>query len=144
MSTTFSRTITNELHSLESLMHAITNFLEDNGVDAPAVYRINLAMEEMITNVIKYGYTDYETHDIDITVDILEEQIVAVIEERGKPFNPLEAKPAPEPGSVEESQVGGLGIHLIRKMLDTLDYRRDAGKNVLEIRARRNAPAAGA
>ncbi len=59
MSTRLTRKITNELHSLESLMNATTNFLEDHGADAQTVYRVNLALEEMITNIIKYGYDDY-------------------------------------------------------------------------------------
>jgi len=144
MNTLFQRTITNELHSLESLMNAITNFLEDQAVDAQAVYRINLAMEEMITNIIKYGYDDYDTHEINVTVEVLEFEIVAVIEDTGREFNPLEQKMEVKDESLEEKEVGGLGLHLIKQMLDAMTYRREERKNILEIRMRRQLPESAA
>jgi len=88
MQTSFQRTITNELHDLESLMNASTNFLEDRGVDAQAVYRINLALEEMITNIIKHGYDDYDSHEIKVSVEVRENEIVSLIEDDGHEFNP--------------------------------------------------------
>lgn len=134
MNSSFARTITNELHSLASLMHAITNFLEDQQVDAQSVYRINLTLEEMVTNIIKYGYDDYDSHNIQVTLDVLEDHIVCVIEDFGREFNPLEVtKETP----LEEPKVGGLGIHLIKHLLDSIEYRREGQKNILEIKALR-------
>jgi anti-sigma regulatory factor (Ser/Thr protein kinase) len=140
MKTTFQRTITNELHSLGDLMSALTNFLEDQGVDAQAVYRINLAMEEMITNIIKYGYDDYDTHNIEVSVHVMENEVVAAIEDYGREFNPLEQKAELKEGSLEERPVGGLGLHLIKEMLDAVTYRREGRKNVLEICMLRQNP----
>jgi serine/threonine-protein kinase RsbW len=140
MQNTFHRTITNELHELESLMNATTNFLEDSEVDAHAVYRINLSLEEMITNIIKHGYDDYESHEIQVTIEVRENEIAAIMEDDGHEFNPLEWKKKDEAQSLEERKVGGLGIRLIRQLLDHVDYRRENGKNILEVRARRRLP----
>src|SRR5277367_4148781 len=118
MQTSLHRTITNELHDLESLMNASTNFLEDHEVDAQAVYRINLALEEMITNIIKHGYDDYDSHEIQVSIEVRENEIAGIIEDDGHEFNPLEHKKKAEPASLEESKIGGLGIHLIRKLID--------------------------
>ncbi len=139
---TFKRTLTNELHALEKLMNGTTNFLEDNGVDAQAVYRINLALEELVTNIIRHGYDDYESHDINVSVVIREDEVVAVIEDDGHEFNPLEQERGDQPASLDESKVGGLGIHLIKTLLSHMGYKREGEKNTLEIRAKRGLPPA--
>src|SRR5476649_207199 len=104
MSTRLTRKITNELFDLESLMNASTNFLEDNGVDGQTVYKVNLALEEMITNIIKYGYDDYESHDIDVSLEILADEVVAVIEDDGHEFDPLTQSKGATAVSLEEQE----------------------------------------
>lgn len=139
---TFQRTIGNDVYELQSLMHAMTNFLEDHGVEGRPVYRINLALEELITNTIKYGYSDYDRHEIHVSAEIGDERVVCVIEDNAREFNPLDQK-SPELASVE-SRVGGLGIHIIRQMLDSMTYRREGRRNILEIQTRKNLPPAAA
>ena len=136
MNTRLTRRIANELHDLESLMNAATNFLEDHEVDAQTVYRVNLALEEMITNIIKYGYDDYDPHGIDVSVEILPDQIVAVIEDDGHEFDPLSQGKSAE-HALESQPIGGLGIHLIKQLIGNMSYRRCENKNILEIRAQR-------
>jgi len=137
METVFKRTIDNDIYSLQALMNGSTNFLEDNSVDAQSVYRINLALEEMITNIIKHGYDDYETHKIDVTIEVLPEEIIGIIEDNGHAFNPLEQNLGERGKSLEELPVGGLGLHLIKKMLSSMTYRREADRNFLEVRMSR-------
>jgi anti-sigma regulatory factor (Ser/Thr protein kinase) len=137
MSIRLTRKITNELYELESLMNATTNFLEDHGVDAQSVYKVNLALEEMITNIIKYGYDDYDSHSIDVCLEILPEEIVAVIEDDGHEFDPLTQEKSAGAASLEEQKEGGLGIHLIKQLVGNMSYKRDGGRNILEIRAQR-------
>ena len=138
MQTSFHRTITNELHELQTLMNASTNFLEDHGVSAQAVYRINLALEEMITNIIKHGYDDYDGHEIEVRLDVEEDQVVGVIEDDGHEFNPLLWEKTEQPASIHERKVGRLGILLVRDLLDQVDYQRVENKNVLQFRTRRD------
>jgi len=141
MSIRLTRKITNELHSLESLMNATTNFLEDHGVDGQTVYRVNLALEEMITNIIKYGYDDYDSHEIDVDLEILPEEIVAVLKDDGHEFDPLTQEKPAKAATVEEQEPGGLGIHLIKQLVGNMTYKRDGDKNILEIRAKRKRDA---
>ena len=141
MPTSFHRTITNELHELESLMNATTNFLEDQSVSPQAVYRINLALEEMITNIIRHGYDDYDRHEIRVSLNVFENQVAAVIEDDGHAFNPLEWNKKEESQPLEDKKVGGVGIHLIRELLDHVDYKRENDRNILEVRTRRDFPA---
>jgi len=140
MKTIFERTITNELHSLESLTNASTNFLEDNSVDPQAVYRINLALEELITNVIKHGYDDYDPHEIAVRLEVREEVILATIKDDGHEFNPLEKTVNPRQESLEERPIGGLGLKLIKKMLSEMIYRREGDWNILEVKMLRKLP----
>jgi anti-sigma regulatory factor (Ser/Thr protein kinase) len=140
MNTIFERTITNELHSLESLTNASTNFFEDNEVDAQAVYRINLALEELITNVIKHGYDDYDPHEIAVRLEVREEVILATIKDDGHEFNPLEKTVNPRQESLEERPIGGLGLKLIKKMLSEMIYRREGDWNILEVKMLRKLP----
>jgi serine/threonine-protein kinase RsbW len=142
METVLKRTITNELHSLESLMNASTNFLEDHGIDAQAVYRTNLGLEEMITNIIKHGYDDYETHNIEVAIEILASEIAVTIEDDGHKFDPLAHKQNLEEIPLENRQIGGLGIHLIRTMLSEMTYKRESERNVLTFRTKRGLPTA--
>jgi anti-sigma regulatory factor (Ser/Thr protein kinase) len=137
MSIRLTRKITNELHSLESLMNGTTNFLEDHGVDGQTVYRVNLALEEMITNIIKYGYDDYDSHEIDVCLEIFPQEIVAMIEDDGHEFDPLTQEKSVKAATVEEQEPGGLGIHLIKQLVGHMSYKRNGEKNVLEIRAQR-------
>ncbi|MCE0483568.1 MAG: ATP-binding protein [Methylacidiphilales bacterium] len=141
METTLRRTITNEVHELESLMNATTNFLEDQNVDAQAVYRVKLALEEMITNIIKHGYDDYESHQIDVAIELRPEEIVGTITDDGHEFNPLEQELKNKNAALPERKVGGLGIHIIKELLNEVNYRRENEKNILEIKMRRNQPA---
>ena len=134
---TLHRTITNELHELQGLMLASTNFLEDRGVGETTVYRVNLALEELITNIIKHGYKDYDQHEINVTLEVGEQEIKTVIEDDGKPFDPLAWTKKETPASLEMRPVGGLGISLIKDLLDNLSYRREGSKNIVEIKARR-------
>ena len=142
MNSVFERTITNELHSLESLTNASTNFLEDNSVDTQAVYRINLALEELITNTIKHGYDDYDPHQIEVRLEVRDDEILATIKDDGHEFNPVAPQQIAntQKVSLEERPIGGLGLHLIKKMLSEMTYRRDGDWNVLQVKMLRKLP----
>lgn len=137
MNASFHQTIANDFANLGGLMEGATRFLENQAVDAQAVYRINLALEEMVTNIIKYGYDTPGKHTIGITLDVGAKEVTAVIVDDGHQFNPVlqeRKQPADNP---EDREIGGWGIHLIKTLLDHMDYRREGGRNILEIKARR-------
>ena len=118
-------------------MHGITNFLEDHGVEGQAVYRINLAMEELITNTIKFGYADYDSHNIDIALEVGDEDVIATIQDDGREFDPIAQKEVDLNIPLEDRRIGGLGIHLLKKLLDSIEYRREGHRNIISIRTRR-------
>ena len=93
-----------------------------------------LALEELVTNCIKYGYDDQAEHLIEVTMSITESELVMVFTDDGHSFNPLEL---PEPDTslpIEDRAVGGLGIHMLRKMSDRMEYVDSGGENRITLR----------
>jgi anti-sigma regulatory factor (Ser/Thr protein kinase) len=113
---------------------AASRWLAARNVPPAADYLANLTIEELVTNCIKYGYDDSTEHIIEVELKLSNGELVLTVTDDGHPFNPLEA---PEPDTrrrVEDLPVGGLGIHLLRKMSDRMDYTRTDGKNRLTLR----------
>ncbi len=144
MNPSFHQTIANDFTALQALMDGATDFLESQGVDAQAVYRINLALEEMVTNIIKYGYDEPGRHPIEVMIEVGEKEVTASIVDDGHDFNPVLQERKPPSEKVEDREIGGLGIHLMKKLLHRLEHRREEGRNILEITAlRQPAPPSG-
>jgi anti-sigma regulatory factor (Ser/Thr protein kinase) len=92
-----------------------------------------LSLEEVLTNVIQYGYQDSDEHQIEVRIVTLGDSIHLEVEDDGRPFNPLDV---PEPATdlpLEERPLGGLGVFLVRKLMDSVQYRRRQGHNLLHM-----------
>jgi len=126
----------NDLAELQRLNQLVTEFSEQRGIPPELAYRINLVLEETVTNVISYGYDDRLEHEISVRLSWLNPWIEIEIEDDGRPFNPLEAPSPDMEKPLVERQIGGLGIHLVRKMMDELEYRRANGKNFLRLKSK--------
>jgi anti-sigma regulatory factor (Ser/Thr protein kinase) len=98
------------------------------------VFEINLALDELFTNIISYGFEDDDEHEIKVTLTPENEIICLCIEDDGQPFNPIEAKKPDLECTVEDCKIGGLGIHLIRNLMDDICYERCGDKNVLTLK----------
>ncbi len=96
----------------------------------------DLALEEHLTNIINYGYTDTRPHRVSVRFALEEGFLVIEVEDNGKPFNPLDSPKVDTSLPLDQKPLGGLGVHLIRSVMDELQYRRDANKNVLRMRKR--------
>jgi len=98
------------------------------------VYLANLVLEEVLTNINKYAFDDDEIHHAQVRLRCEQGQLILEFEDNGKEFNPL-LSPPPDPNrSLDRSEAGGLGIHLVRKLADAVEYERDEGRNVLKVR----------
>lgn len=103
------------------------------GVPKSVCFKLDLCVAEAITNVIDYGYEDQGKHEISLQCAITEKRIELVMEDNGKPFNPLKAPEPEHPTSLEEANIGGLGIPLLRAYTKECYYTRDADKNKLTM-----------
>jgi sigma-B regulation protein RsbU (phosphoserine phosphatase) len=123
--------LSNKLSELESFNQSLSEFGRRHGLTPRVVHDLNLAFEEILTNIISYGYTDNREHEIKVHLSLQPGEVKAEVEDDGQPFNPLEAPEADTAQSLEERTIGGLGIHLVRKLMDGLEYQRQEGKNRL-------------
>jgi anti-sigma regulatory factor (Ser/Thr protein kinase) len=126
----------NNLSELQRLNQIVTEFAERHGLASELVFRLNLVLEEIITNVISYGYQDGLEHEISVRLSWQDPDMKVEVEDDGRPFNPLEAPPPDIGKPLAEREVGGLGIHLVRKMMDELEYRRQNDKNLLILKTK--------
>ena len=123
-----------ELAQLRRYSQEVAGFLEAHALSPRVTYAVDLVLEELITNIIKYAYDDDKTHEIRVRVALEAEYVVVQIEDDGRPFNPLEAPAADVHKPLEDRPIGGLGLHLVRQMTEHMDYRRIGNKNHVEVR----------
>ncbi|NKB57137.1 MAG: ATP-binding protein [Alphaproteobacteria bacterium] len=123
-----SITISNDISEVRQLAKWAGLFCDANGLQA-LEHRLTLVLEELLTNVIAYGYDDDAEHKIDAYVALTDGVLTAVFEDDGRPFNPYEAQKPVMTGPLEKRTVGGLGIHLILTIMDTVDYERIDDRN---------------
>jgi serine/threonine-protein kinase RsbW len=132
MSTTIA--IKNRLSELERVGHAVEKFGQHLGLPANVIFELTLAVDEVVTNIISYAYDDPGEHDIVVRLKEQSGDIIVEIEDDGRPFNPLTV---PEPRvdlPLQERPIGGLGMHLVRKVTDAVEYHRRQDKNLLVMR----------
>ena len=121
------------IKELPKMLLWIRSHLIEAGMDAGSIQKIELASEEAIVNVIHHGYKD-KGGKIELSFDRLPNQVEISIADQAPPFDPLAAAPPADLDSpLEERQIGGLGIYLMRECLDGLRYRRENGLNILTL-----------
>jgi serine/threonine-protein kinase RsbW len=122
------------LDNLESFLAHVRSFVASCGVDAKVLYPVELSLEEVLVNVISYAYPNEEKGNIEVSCSWDSQQGLAIqIVDFGTAFDPLE-KPDPDTGlSIDERQLGGLGIFLTKKMMDKVTYERSHGKNIFTM-----------
>lgn len=124
----------NSLSELERVSQLTTAFGERHQLPEQLIFEINLALEEVLVNVISYGYDDQDEHEIVLHLSVQDEEVWVAVEDDGRSFNPLERAVPDLEQAVEERPIGGLGIHLVRKVMDSLEYTRQQGKNRLVMK----------
>ena len=134
--------LTADVPGLEIARLQARQFLENNHVDEHAVAGVELIIEEAVTNTIRHGYDDGEAHQIDIDLQIDPGEVQVLIVDDGRPFDPMEADALLLPETLDDAQVGGLGLLMIRNTASSMAYeRRDGFNRFLLTVARRDGSA---
>jgi anti-sigma regulatory factor (Ser/Thr protein kinase) len=123
----------NELPELQKVSENLESFFRKCNVPENSAYTAHLTVEEMVSNVIKYAYRDSGEHEISITASLVEGRLSISIEDDGIEFNPLSTPQKNTDIPLHERAVGGLGIHIVKNMVDSISYCRRVGKNRLQI-----------
>ena len=120
------------------------DFAREVGLTAAAAARVELALDELLTNLVAYAFSDDRVHEIDIRAACADGQLTVTISDDGTPFDPLGAPPADVESSLDEREVGGLGIHLVRHTMDEVSYERSDGRNLVTLKLRLDPPGGSA
>ena len=127
----FSLRITNRLLELDRVADAVEAFGEAHGLSAKLRYQIRLVLDELLTNTISYGYSDNGEHTISVTMGQDGQRLRFILEDNARPFDPLTAKTPDVAAAADARPIGGLGIHLVRAIMDRVAYEHVGGINRL-------------
>src|SRR6478609_7337014 len=125
----------NRIAEVARLVDAVESFGSHAGLSSDLTYRLTLSLDEIVSNVIRHGYSDTNDHVVEVRLSVHDGVVTSVIEDDGHPYDPRES---PEPDlsmPVEQRGPGGLGIFLVRQMMDSIDYARRDGRNILTVTA---------
>lgn len=124
-----------ELHNNVSEVARLAEWIETIGeefaLDPSQVFQLNLALEEAVVNVIDYAYEGEGV--MDVNVDKRDGELVFILIDSGKEFNPTEKTDPDITLSAEERQIGGLGIFLVQQIMSSVEYERKEEKNILTM-----------
>lgn len=126
----------NNISSLNQLASDIENFANQNNVPPPITYALNLCLDEVLTNIISYSLKDQpQNTPIEMDLTITNQQIIATMQEPGKPFNPFTDSPhhADIQSNVKERPIGGLGIYFLEQYMDKVEYKRKNNHNIITL-----------
>ncbi len=139
MSRRLSLCLPTKLDQLEHIYDAVDKLGEEEDWAPGMVYQVKLVLEELGVNIVTHGHKNDPNHEFEIVLDSDAEALTIELRDDGRAFNPLTDSPEPDLESgLDDRPVGGLGIYLVRTMMDELSYRREDGKNVLTIVKRKD------
>ena len=128
-----STKIKNDFKQITNAIEWFEAFAMENKMPFAIIQKINIAFDELLNNIISYGYEDKDVHEIDVEVELRGERLIIIIRDDGIPFNPFKKDPPDTMLSVEERMIGGLGIHLVKKLMDEYEYKRQTNRNIITL-----------
>ncbi|MBO4463443.1 MAG: SpoIIE family protein phosphatase [Prevotella sp.] len=128
-----SLTLPNDVQTVPQLAEFVNIVGEAVGFDTPTAMKMNLAIEEAVVNVMNYAYPAGVRGMVNINAKVSNEWVKFIISDNGTPFDPTVISDVDTTLSAEERPIGGLGIHLVRQIMDSVDYERVENRNVLTL-----------
>ena len=119
---------------IDNMIDPVLDSLEEAKAEKKASYQLHLALEEVLVNVVNYAY-DGKEGDVEISYDIdkINRYVKVIIKDSGKEFDPTKAEDPKLEGTAKERKIGGLGIYIVKNIVDDIKYSRIEKQNVLEI-----------
>ena len=125
--------VTNQLSEIDRVNDRFNEFAEQCGIQMPVSLKINMVFDELLANVISYAYSDEDAHSIEVIVNCAENRLTITISDDGMPFNPFTREDPDITLSVEEREIGGLGIMLVKNTMDETGYQRRYNRNIVTL-----------
>jgi serine/threonine-protein kinase RsbW len=127
----------NKMLEIPRMLAWVEAYGADHHLSSEVVNAVSLSLDELVTNIISYGYDDELTHMIVVTLSDDEHTISVRLEDDARPFNPMAVDEVDISISLEQKPIGGLGIHLVKNFMNTIHYERADGKNILTMSKKR-------
>ncbi len=122
-----------DLREIAKVNQEFQKFAEEHGIPVEVGRKISILFDDLLNNVISYAFPDDDAHEIEIRTELAINRLTVTISDDGIPFNPLGAG-TPDTGlPLDKRALGGLGIHLIRNLVDDMSYQRRVERNVLTL-----------
>jgi serine/threonine-protein kinase RsbW len=134
--------IANDLAELSRVANSIDEFCANLAIPASCTFKLNVALEELLTNTISYGYGDGKIHQIALSVVRQGDTLVTELSDDARPYDPLQAPPPDLDSTIEDRRIGGLGVHLVKTLMDEVTYAYEGGRNHVTLRKRIDSDAA--
>jgi anti-sigma regulatory factor (Ser/Thr protein kinase) len=128
-----STVFVNERSEIARVAEGAERFGADNGLAEDDTMAINLVLDEIVANIIENAYDDDGRHEILVAMAFEDTTLTIRVEDDGRMFDPLQRPPPDLDLPLEERPIGGLGIHIVRTVMDTVDYERRDGRNILTM-----------
>lgn len=132
-------TIRNDLAEIGRLAEEVEAFCEAKGLGGGIAHALNLSLDELLANTISYGYDDAAIHAIEVSLSATPGGVTMVIRDDARAFDPTLAPDPDIDAELDDRPIGGLGIHIVRAMMDEIDYQRVDGRNLLTLVKRLDA-----
>jgi serine/threonine-protein kinase RsbW len=129
-------TIRNDLADLPTVSQAVDRIAIAAGMRPNALAQFQVALDEILSNIIRYAWSDGGSHQLHITINVLDDAIEVVVVDDGQPFDPRAQAPPDLAVPGNRPRPGGLGIHLVRQLVDGFGYVRDNGCNRVTLTKR--------
>ena len=126
--------IKNQVDELERVNQFVEEIGEELGLDMELQMNLNLVMEEMVSNVIFYAYPEGKTAEIELLAESDGKELTFVLSDKGKEFDPTAKADADPDVNPAERDIGGMGIYIVKNIMNEVSYQRLEGKNLLTMK----------
>lgn len=128
--------LVNELQEIDRCLAALQEICQRFELPSEIQNNFSVVLDDLLNNVISYAYGDEGEHIIDVVLSTDGERFIVSVTDEGVEFDPFVRKDPDIESNIEEREIGGLGIHLIRNLMDDYSYRRIEGKNITTLMKR--------
>lgn len=127
-------TIKNTIEEIQTAIQVFEEFAEENKMPMATTMKVNIVLDELLSNIVKYGFPEDKQGKIDISLELFSTgKLTIVLSDKGVPFNPFSTDVPDLSMPVEERTIGGLGIHLVKELMDEYSYQRTLDLNVVSM-----------
>ena len=123
----------NSYSEIRRINEIVNAFATDNHISADVRRACNVVLDELLNNIISYAFPQGGDHEIEFRIELTSRRLILTLSDDGVPFNPFSHEPPDTSLPLEEREIGGLGIELVRTLMDDFSYERDCNRNIVTL-----------